>query len=168
MTLYCELFTRFSLHYIFPLDINVLGVLQFPADTPRNLPTGSCVVVYILKHELCFTCYNPKIDEVILRNPTLTSQNTLNYELTVPKRTETGIYTIQATLNVGWCKNGNEWIRKGDYKNKFGVYLTLNKLQEKVKAPVIKMEGYGRPSIGILERILSSEYFVNFMNLLSY
>ena len=34
---------------------------------------------------------------------------------------------MQATLNVGWCKSGDEWIRKGDYHNDFAQRFELTR-----------------------------------------
>ena len=71
----------------------------------------------------------------------------------MPYTVKVGIYTIQATLNYGWCKNSNQWIRKGDYKNKYANYVSVSRSWGSISGPLITMERYGKPSVEVVKKI---------------
>lgn len=124
-------------------DIPVTGKVVLPNYIQTPLPTGSCLVVFVQKSIQCFTCDNPKLDIAKMHNPVI-KNNEISYKLILPGKTKPGIFNIQATLNVGWCKAGNEWIRDGDYKQIYSNEFAIVSNQRRKKVSGIKMEYYGK------------------------
>lgn len=97
------------------------------ASTVRDpLPRGSCLIVYVQEDIQCqeISCENPILGEQKIRDPRMSSRRTIDYRLQF-KPARSGIYIVQTTLNIGWCKTGDDWIRNGDYKNDMAQQFQL-------------------------------------------
>ena len=79
------------------------------------MPPGSCLMVYT--KQAIADVGSPILAEVKIDGSNLKVHNgRIKYELkfTPPAF---GDYILQATLNMGWCTKGDEWLRPGDYTN---------------------------------------------------
>ena len=93
------------------------GQLSFDASVPSVLPSGSCLHLSVQEDIQCeINCDIPVLGEVTIRDPKFTSDRNMEYYLKF-KPGYNDQYVIGATLNIGWCKSGNDWIKRGDYKN---------------------------------------------------
>ena len=51
-----------------------------------------------------------------IADPQMSSKKSIMYKLNF-RQTRFREYSLQATLNMGWCASGDDWIRVGDYNN---------------------------------------------------
>lgn len=101
-------------------DLKISGKVILPLNTPRDLPPDSCLKLDIREEILCDSedCDVPSVSSMTIKEPTLSSGDApyISYTMSLKNPTNTN-YIIEATLNVGWCSNGKEPIRKGDFKH---------------------------------------------------
>ena len=102
--------------------LRVTGQLLFDPTIPSSLAKGSCVIITIQEDIQCQRepCENPVLGETTINDPKLNGNNKyVQYKVKFkPGSQPTAQYLVQATLNMGWCKNdgmSDGWIRDGDF-----------------------------------------------------
>ncbi|KAK3721603.1 hypothetical protein QZH41_000138 [Actinostola sp. cb2023] len=96
-------------------QIIVCGKITFsdPSKIPKALPSNSHLEVKFLYNEMqdaaSTTIAFTEVDLLHYKKGTV-----LKYEIKCP-RPEPGHYDVSAVLNMGWKKNGDDWIEKDDY-----------------------------------------------------
>ena len=90
-------------------------------SAPSRLPRDSCLIVYVQDNRQCFNCDIPVLGKIRINNPKMNADKTISYKLRFKPGEFGGPsgYSLTATLNMGWCKNNDEWIRYGDYNNDY-------------------------------------------------
>ena len=114
--------------------MTVSGYLTLPGDMPTSLPSGSCFNAYVQEAIFCLYCENPVLGRTNVNNPRI-ENGKIAYEITM-KNVKRGRFLVHATLNVGWCGAGDEWIRYNDLHNVFLHEFSLNKTQTHVSQNV--------------------------------
>lgn len=119
--------------------VYVSGNIVLPSYFTRtSLPSGSCIKMLIQENIQCSDsqeeCGNPVYATIQLNDPPI-KNNKIKYNMLMKEARE-GSFVISATLNMGWCTSGKEWLRIGDYKNEFIYDFTLSKDQNEVSKDV--------------------------------
>lgn len=130
------------------------GRVIVPAVPPvaSPLPSGSCLVVFVQEDIECqgINCVNPILGETRINDPQISSSKSIEYSFRF-KSVKSGLYTMRATLNMGWCKTDDESIRKGDYHNDYAHSFELRSGMV-VARKDIYITQYGIPSSGDMSR----------------
>ena len=125
------------------LGILVKGEVVLPRGSPP-LRDGSCLRLEVghdawSRDSLTTKRSTPPMDiiaEETFTNPSIEG-GAIPFSLKIPIGLNGGRYEFSAVLNDGWCKTGEEWIRKGDYLNKHRVNLNVN--EEAIRNNVVKL-----------------------------
>jgi len=137
-----------------------------PAGAPTDLK-DSCLNVRIQEDRVCsgaLPCAPNIIESFLKKGVKLEKPGVISYKM--PFDGKEGVsYVVLATLNVGWCKNDGEWIRRGDYNSVTSSQFTGPKAGSSIKVDV-DLEGYKtdvKPTLGEL-----NTYEKNYKVLLNY
>ena len=117
--------------------INVYGNVILPDDVKLPLANGSCLNVYIQEEKFCRNCTNPILGETKLLDP-IVKDKRISYTMEADISSVDSVsYVLQATLNIGWCGNKEEWIRYNDFNNEYShtvqVLEGMNNVQKDIK-----------------------------------
>ena len=101
------------------------------------LAKGSCLNVYIQEEKLCRSCTNSILGETKLLDP-IVKDKRISYTMEADISSVDSVsYVLQATLNIGWCGNKEEWIRYNDFNNEYShtvqVLEGMNNVQKDIK-----------------------------------
>lgn len=122
------------------VELIVSGKVTLPAKVPSILPPDSCLNVKIQELIVCQSihCKIPVVSSLKIDRPTIEKGEKpyISYKMYLKKPTAPG-YTVGATLNVGWCNTGREWIKNGDYTNNISHEFTLPKDRDYVDLDII-------------------------------
>lgn len=69
----------------------------------------------------------------------------MDYEIRFRSTKQLTPLNIDAVVNLGWCKTGEEWVRNGDYITTTAHSVSVEKGKQDYDAN-ISVEKYGRPS----------------------
>ena len=108
-----------------------------------NLPLakGSCLNVLVQREIYCIYCEIPILSEHKIFQPQV-NENRISYSLEVDIGSAAiNSYTIQATLNNGWCGSEEEWIRYNDFRNEYSHTVQVDPDTTSVRKD-IKMNQY--------------------------
>lgn len=89
------------------------------------------------------TCHNPTKASLYTKDPKVEG-SVIHYEINM-KETSRRSYIIRATLNIGWCKSGDEWIRLGDFTTQTSHTFSPPKSGNDFKVD-ITLERYANPT----------------------
>ena len=75
-------------------------------------------------------CDIPILGETVIKEPKFSYNDSLSasyvpYSFGFKQGSPMREYIIQATLNMGWCHSGDEWVQKGDYFNDLAHPFTM-------------------------------------------
>ena len=120
---------------------------MFPADAKINKLKGSCLSVHIQEERLCEGCEPVIVESFVQKNLQMSKTGSIPYRMIFDGKA--GVpYIVMATLNIGWCKQGDKWIRPGDYHTVTASFF--NGLKQGESAGVnVNMEGYKIEGINV-------------------
>ena len=112
-------------------EIKISGKVLIPPLGSAQLPSGSCVKVFVQEEVMCQSgdCNVPKLAESVDKSPELNQGGTYSYELRFEKKSTYLMLTLQAVVSVGWCPGPSEknWLRSGDYFNTDSYTVEIKK-----------------------------------------
>ena len=101
----------------FPPELSfVHGNILLPKSAASIDLKDSCLSVRIQEERLCEGegCQPNIVESFVQKNVKMSKPGIIKYSMPFDGKPQLP-YVILATLNVGWCKQGNSWIRPGDY-----------------------------------------------------
>ena len=127
------------------------GKINFVPRLSSAIPRGSCLRIVVRENIACDSpliseggegvgCDAKELASSTVFDPRFNGDGTISYKLksngpVVPSA------NIDATLNVGWCKTGDDWIKNGDYTLKEAHIVDMNENQSSYDKS-LKMEKY--------------------------
>lgn len=130
--------------------VEVTGFVTIPNDVRSPLPVGSCLNMFVQESIFCLYCNNPVLGRARISNPTITNRKT-PYKIKLKDIKGKNQFLVQATLNVGWCGVGDEWIRYNDFHNEYLHEFSLEKDQNKASRDVDLVRYQSKkPSINVV------------------
>ena len=108
-----------------------------------NLPLakGSCLTVFGQREIYCIYCKLRRLGEHKIFEPQV-NENRISYSLEMDIGSAAiNSYTLQATLNNGWCVSEEEWIRYNDFTNDYSHIVQVGPDTTSVRKD-IKMNQY--------------------------
>lgn len=117
--------------------ISISGNISFKGVPPKRFPRNSRLIVKFVDDSLADVSWTV-LGKTVVNLSNRRRRKTLSYTVTckrpemVPEFDEfdsSYYYSVNAVLNVGWKKNKNNWLRRGDYftDTRFGVHITKHK-----------------------------------------
>ena len=123
-----------------PKKIDIFGKVKFAPALDTVVP-NSCLRVSVKEEILCDSvegigCNVPNLGTSRIDNPRLNADGTMNYKVSFTSTKQLSQLTLDVTLNVGWCKSGEEWMRNGDYITVTGHNVNVEESQERYNLDV--------------------------------
>ena len=121
--------------------IKIYGDVILPENANLPLAKESCLNVFVQEEIYCIYCEIPIFGEHKIFEPQV-NDNRISYSLEVDIGSAAmNSYTLQATLNNGWCGSEEEWIRYNDFRNDFSHVVQVGPDTVSVRKD-IKMKQY--------------------------
>jgi len=103
------------------------GKVKLAPSPPKSIPSGSCLRLSFKENIACdepvtegeggegsLECDVPIIGKSKVFDPKLNQDGSIDYVIKFNSKPVQEL-VIDATLNMGWCKTGEEWVKDGDF-----------------------------------------------------
>uniref|UniRef100_A0A7M5V2C2 Agrin n=1 Tax=Clytia hemisphaerica TaxID=252671 RepID=A0A7M5V2C2_9CNID len=149
-------------------QFTISGKIRFMPRAPARIPIGSCFRMVVKENIQCDEpvteegearegCDIPELATSVVGNPRLNQDGTIDYVLKLAHNFVPSV-SIDATLNMGWCKNkaSSDWLKGGDFTMMTAHLLNLNDGKFKYEKD-IEIEQYKTPVKSCKEHVSGLE-----------